>query len=396
MTCEKYQSQTIFTEIAGTLRLGVAAAVLACLTLSAHAQASEPDGEAAAVPTETAPARPGAALHTDTPRKGWFWYKDPVKKEAPKPKEILIVPTTPPEPKKPDQPVVSIHKPLPLPGEPVDRERLCGQKDTWVTSCGFVDPGDDFDFQAKQRDELLQLMSLRPDSPDAVEAAQRYMKWVVSKASQAANMWYFNMVQHPDLDPRVSNPISEVGLALASRVEQASSKEYFRLMKEEGGVLFYITRNDCAYCHDQVRSTRRVAHTMGLTLINVPIDGICLDGFEGETCGDNVPPEAIARLNVQIVPALYLYVPPATWIRLATGITDDSTILANTVNFFSAYRAAMISGLDNSRDTRPSVTFDPELRPRPTGVTAADGSAPAAAPDRAEMLELLGFKSKGN
>ncbi len=395
MTCENHQSQDVLSEIASALRLGVAGAILACLALSANAQTDPPAADAASTPVETAPVTPGEALHASTPRKGWFWYKDPVKKEAPeKPKEILVVPTAPPSPKKPE-PVVSVHKPLPLPGEPVDRERLCGQKETWVTSCGFVDPGDDFDFQAKQRDALLQLMSLRPDSPDAVEAAQRYMKWVVGKASQAANMWYFNMVQHPDLDPRVSNPISEVGLALASRVEQASSKEYFRLMKEEGGVLFYITRNDCAYCHDQVLATRRVAHTMGLTLINVPIDGVCLDGFEGETCGDNVPPEAIARLNVQIVPALYLYVPPATWIRLATGITDDSTILANTVNFFSAYRAAMINGLDNSKDTRPSVTFDPNLRPRPTGVTAADGSAPAATPDRTEMLKLLGFKPKG-
>jgi conjugal transfer pilus assembly protein TraF len=235
-------------------------------------------------------------------------------------------------------------------------------------------------------------MSLRPDSPDAVEAAQRYMKWVVSKASQAANMWYFNMVQHPDLDPTVKNPISEVGLALATKVDQASSKEYLQLIKSEGGVLFYITRNDCAYCHDQVAATRRVAYKMGLTLINVPIDHICLAGFEGETCGDTVPTEAIAQLNVQIVPALYLYVPESTWIRLASGVSDDQTIMANTVNFFSAYRAAMLNGLDNSRGSRPSVTFDPDLRPRATGTVAADGSAPQAAPDRAEMLKLLGFK----
>jgi conjugal transfer pilus assembly protein TraF len=207
----------------------------------------------------------------------------------------------------------------------------------------------------------------------------------------AANMWYFNMVQKPDLDPTVTNPISEVGIALASKIKDASQLEYFRLIREEGGVLFYFTRNDCSFCHDQAPFTRRVAQTMGLQLINIPLDGICIEGFEGDNCGDNITQEQVQPLNVAVVPTIYLYVPSNTWIRLGTGITSDSTILANTVNFFSAYRAAMLQGLTNGDGVRPSVSFDPNVRGEPTGVVRADGAAAPGTPDRSKLLEMMGY-----
>lgn len=342
--------------------------------------------------TQVQAAKPGEDLHTASPRKGWFWYLDPKKEEkklpappAPKPKEVPPAVTTP------AQPIIVIPKAKP-PTEPVDKEVLCSDKGTWTADCGFIDPGEDFEFQAKQRDILLQMMSLRPDNPDAVEHAQRYMKWVVSKASMAANMWYFNMVQKPDLDPTVKSPISEVGIALATRISQAAQGEYFRLIKDEGGVLFFFTREDCSYCHTQAPYTQRVARTMGLQLINVPLDGKCLEGFEGDNCGNNIKPEQIAPLDVKVVPSLFLFVPSATWIRLGTGVTTDTTIIANTVNFFSAYRAAMLSGLDNSKGARPTVTFDPEIRGQATGVAPANGATRPGEPDRARLMELMGYQ----
>lgn len=339
---------------------------------------------------QTTEAKPGEDLHQAKPRQGWFWYLDPKKEEKKEAPPVVTAPKVEPKTQAtPSQPLVVIQK------APVDKELLCKEKDTWSADCGFIDPGDDFEFQAKQRDILLQTMSLRPDNPDAVEAAQRYMKWVVSKASMAANMWYFNMVQKPDLDPTVKNPISEVGLALATRVNQASQAEYFRLIKEEGGVLIFFSRDDCTYCHTQAPYNMRVARSMGLQLINVPLDGKCLEGFEGDNCGDTIRPEQIAPLDVKVVPSLFLFVPSATWIRLGTGVTTDTSIMANTVNFFSAYRAAMLSGLDNSKGARPTVSFDPEIRVPATGAAPADGARRPAEPDRARILELMGYGNTG-
>lgn len=327
-------------------------------------------------------------LHRNPARQGWHWYVDP-KKDEPKEEPQPEPPKPEPKVEQPQekQPVVVITG-------GVKEEDKCKTKDTWEAKCGFVDPGNDFEFQAKQRDILLQQMSLTPDNPDSVEAAQRYMKWVVGKASQAANMWYFNMVQKPDLDPTVKNPISEIGIALASKASQATQYEYFRIIREEGGILFFFSRNDCQFCHDQAPYTRRVARTMGLRVINIPLDGKCLPGFEGDDCGDNIKPEQVAVLQVQIVPSIFLFVPSNTWIRLGSGMVSDATVLANTVNFFSAYRAAMLAGLDNSSGARPSVTFDPELNARPSGAAAADGSKTAVAPDRSRLLELMGYNDK--
>lgn len=347
---------------------------------------------------DTRQAVPGADLHKEAPRKGWFWYQDPAESEKKPPAEVEL-PAATPKPEKPTQPLVVItsskKEETKAPAVKLeDDPEYCLTKEKWVAKCGFVDPGDNFEFQAHQRDILLQQMSLRPDSPEAVEAAQRYMKWIVGKASQAANMWYFNMIQKPDLDPTVKNPISEIGIALASKVKNATQLEYFRTIREEGGTLLYFSRADCSYCHDQAPSTRRVARTMGLQVINVPLDGKCIEGFEGNDCAPDIPLEKIAVLNVQTVPSLFLHIPANTWIRLGTGVVSDQKILANTVNFFSAYRAAMLAGIDNSSGARPSVTFNPDLNGDPTGTAPADGAKQKAAPDRAKLLELMGYTKK--
>lgn len=349
--------------------------VLWCLSPSAVAE-----------PAATRAVTPGADLTGDTVRRGWHFYRDPAKD---KPTELVDEKPLPlpvkPEP-APEQPTVVIGRPA-----PVDDKEKCKARDTWRAACGFVDPGADFEFQAKQRDILLQQMSLRPEDPAAVEAAQYYMKWVVGKASQAANMWYFNMVQNPDLDPTVKNPVSEIGISLASKITQATQYEYFNLMREEGGKLFLFSRDDCQFCHDQAPYARRVARSMGLQLINIPLDGKCLPGFVDDDCGDNIAPEQTAVLQVKIVPTLFLYVPANTWIRLGSGIVTDTTVLANAVNFFSAYRAAMIQGLDNGSGSRPSVSFNPDINTRPTGTVAENGAQSTHTPDRTRLLNLMGY-----
>ena len=354
--------------------------VLLSLGVSATALA---DGTKPGI-ASTQTATPGDDLHKEPARQGWHWYLDPKPKED-KPDEPAAPPEPETKPAEKPQPVVVIMGKTP--------DEKCASKDSWVVDCGFVDPGNDFEFQAKQRDILLQQMSISPDKPEAVEAAQFYMKWVVGKASQAANMWYFNMVQNPDLDPTVKNPISEVGIALASRTNQANQYEYFRIIREEGGILFFFSRDDCQFCHDQAVYTSRVAHTMGLRLINVPLDGKCLPGFVGDSCGKDVKLEQLNVLQLKTVPALFLFVPSNTWIRLATGLSTNATVLANTVNFFTAYRTAMLNGLDNSKGARPSVTFDPALNSKPTGTVPADGSQKPSEPARSKMLELMGYKT---
>ena len=80
--------------------------------------------------------------------RGWFWFEDP-----PVPVE--------PEPEKPVPPVAPPKKEEPKPvEEPKAPEEKCTKKENWTPECGFVHPGTDFEFQAKQRDALLERMSV--------------------------------------------------------------------------------------------------------------------------------------------------------------------------------------------------------------------------------------------
>src|SRR5690606_9200314 len=83
-----------------------------------------------AVIAAEAAATPGSELHRDSPKKGWFWYRDPVKPKEEEPKEVIVVP--PPAPVEPSEPVVVVPKAAEpekedkvrfvLPGDPGEKE----------------------------------------------------------------------------------------------------------------------------------------------------------------------------------------------------------------------------------------------------------------------------------
>lgn len=350
-----------------------------CLALALVPALSRADGGTVAV-------APGADLQHQA-RKGWFFYRGP----APKPKTPVV--PIPEVPAKPGQ----------LP------QLRCLVEKTWSADCGFVDPGKSFSFQAKERDALLKNMVMSPENPKAVEAFQRYTKWMVGKALAVANMWYWNMTQHPDLDPSVKQPISTFGLDLATKIDMANSNSIFKLLKKDGAILFYFSKSNCEFCHDMVPGVFRIVRDTGLPVYNAPLDDICLPGFApgttppGMTVGAKNAPAAVGCmpagtslkpaeiLQVTTVPALFLFIPHNTWIRVATGVVSDTTVESRMVNFFSAWRAAVVHGVVNGEGIHPSVDFNPSDNPAPTGVAAgvAASSGGGPVPTQAEIKKLL-------
>lgn len=318
----------------------------------------------------TAKVSPSHSLNKDRADKGWFWYEDPVTpKEAKKPE-------TAPPPKKETA------------TRPPKQEDPCSKMETWTASCGFVNPGTSFEFQAKQRDALLENMTMNPNNPKAVEAFQYYTKWMMERATAVANMWYYNMVQNPELDPQTKAPISTFGLKLMTDVKDASSSEIFKALKEEGA-LIYFSRSDCSFCHSMTPIVQRVAAATGMEIWNASLDSKCMEGFklcrtEKATTG---PAQA---LQVTTVPTLFLYVKPNTWIRVAVGVSDDETIKARIVSFFSAYRQALAKGMNPTTENgRANVDFSYELPSGASkGVTASEG-APKV-PSQREIDSILG------
>lgn len=267
--------------------------------------------------------------------KGWWWYEQAVKKQEE---------TNNPSPTQP------------LAREP-SKEEQCKKKDTWKPDCGFIDPGNDFEFQAKQRDELMQGMVMSNNDPKAVEAVQYYMKWMTDRAIQVANIWYYNMAQNPDLNPSTNAPISQFGLRLASEVEKADKQSLFKKIAEEGA-LVYFSRSDCHYCHSMAPSILKVSKSTGIEVWDASLDDTCMPNFKKcLTAAKTTKPAQI--LQVATVPTLFLHVKPDTWIRVSTGVESEDEIMSRIAMFFSAYRSAILKGIQNGGDGKAPVDFSP-------------------------------------
>lgn len=299
----------------------------------------------AAEPGTQKPGSPKAAAYpTDKPsERGWWWYEQPPVQEEPEA-------TPPPAP------------PKPAPAPEAKKEEKCTTPRTWTPDCGFVDPKENFEFQAMQRDALLKQMVTKENDPQAVEAFQRYIKWVMGRASQVANLWQYNMVQNPDLDPSVTEPISAFGLQLASKVKTANDTSMMAVIAEEGE-LVYFTRHDCTYCHQMAPLVQELAKDSKLKISQVSFDKSCIQGFAECVTGD-LAVQTGGILQVGVVPALFLRIKPQTWIRVATGVVDQKTMHDRIIQFFTAYRHALLKGVKNGNNMRAaqdgSYTWSPD------------------------------------
>lgn len=310
-----------------------------------------------------------AELNGEPSDRGWFFFRE---KQKPEVKEEDPAPAAEQAPQaKPE-------------AKPVSDQ--CKSTKTWKPSCGFIDPGNDFAFQERMRDELLQHMSLSNNDPKAVEAVQYYVKWVMSKSVQVARLWQYNMTQNPELDPFVQQPISSFGLKLMTEVKSNEAQDIFNALRDQGAFLVYFTRSDCAFCHSMAPVVAKLSADSGVPVRNAALDSTCIAEFQAGclTQPETIPPAQ--ALQVSVVPALFLYVPENTWLRIGTGVVDGATLTARMTSFFSAYRAALLKGIKNGDDGRASVDF---TNTDPTGlgqgVTSEEG-APKPSPEDIKRL----------
>lgn len=308
---------------------------------------------------------PADSLAEDAER-GWFWYeRDPEPKES----EATVDPVPPPsEP------------------PPATEKDPCQKRETWTVECGFVNPGKDFEFQAKQRDALLKAMAMSQNDPETVEQFQYYMKWLMERSIEVANLWYYNMVQNPELDANVKSPISSFGLRLMTQVKDASDDNILAALRDAGAFLVYFSRHNCDFCHAMTSVLNDLEDSTGLEIWNAPLDDQCMPGFEDKCKPGQETVMAAQALRVSIVPTLFLYVPgfdaaDDTWIRIATGVTDHQTMRGRIVSFFTAYRTALLKGVANGDGTRAPVDFSD---------TTPTGTAPGVPlPTEEQIKELL-------
>jgi thiol-disulfide isomerase/thioredoxin len=172
----------------------------------------------------------------------------------------------------------------------------------------------------------------------------------------ASYTWEYNLVQHPELDPRIRSPVSQFGNLMVINIEKDKEKDFFALLAKSS-ILVYFSRSDCIACEKEVPIIKALSQETQIPVWNASLDSAPLKGFDNVMVAPATLKPA-ALLSVEWVPALFLYLAPLSpggseqWIRIGNGLTDLPTLKNRIINFVEAYRHALTQGVSRGRKTQ--------------------------------------------
>lgn len=248
--------------------------------------------------------------------------------------------------------------------EQEDKEQDCSDPEDWDSSCGFVNPDklppeEAFSFQSKQRDTLLQNMSVRPDSMDSVVNAQKYMNWVIDKAMLLADMYSFSSVQNPDLDPNADHSASSFAQSLIAARDLDNKKVFWTAMKSWDAEIVLFTRASCDFCSQQADNLRGVQIDSGLPLLEIALEDSCVADYAHNCVKGEQAIAAAKQFGVKTVPTTMIYVPnkksgkaeDGLWLRVSNGYSTGATISNRIYTYLNAWHSAAVKGLDSATES---------------------------------------------
>jgi conjugal transfer pilus assembly protein TraF len=262
------------------------------------------------------------------------------------------------KPKDPPKPVASASK-----SEPKKEEVDCDDPTQWKSECGFVNPDslppeEAFEFQAKQRDRLLQNMAVRPDSMESVMNAQRYINWVVDKAMLLSDMYEYTAVQNPSLDPNASHSSANFAQKLIAARDLDNRTMFWAAMKSWDSELVLFTRKSCDFCSQQAETLHEFIYESELTLIEVALEE-CIVSYASDCISGEAAEDIAAKFSVEVVPTTMVFVPdskgktPADglWMRVSNGFSTGAKIKGRLFSYLNAWHSAASKGLKTAMES---------------------------------------------
>ncbi len=268
--------------------------------------------------------------------EGWFWYHDPpVPMKAPKKKQ-------PPQPPKPPQaareaPPQEVAKPAGPP--PLSAEWLKANIPKYLNQA-IDDP-----------------------SHENVRAYYYLQRLAMDKSSRFARVAQEVVMGDPRLDETSRQPITNYAANEVPKAAAVATEEALKGIAQSAG-LFFFFRSDCRFCHIMAPVLQRFGDTYGLSILPVSLDGAPLpDGSFPDYQTDN---GVAAALKVEVTPAVFLALPPDTFVGVAQGALSMSELTERVV--MAAHKAGLVNdatfartrGVNEDHDlTR--VRFDPSI-----------------------------------
>lgn len=164
-------------------------------------------------------------------------------------------------------------------------------------------PGDELDLAKKNLDEKLAKALLYPTEGNLKEYMEVQKKWL-DQSSKFSQEWLKILLKYPNLDPTITNPVTQYGIQLEKNLEQERKTKLIQdLAKENGLFFFYEGKNKASQAVAIVAI--EFAKRYGWELVPISLDGILLPEFPLGRVDQGIA----KQMEVTVSPSLYIVNP---------------------------------------------------------------------------------------
>jgi len=149
-----------------------------------------------------------------------------------------------------------------------------------------------------------------------VRAYMEHQKRVLERSERFAQVWKRVLWETPALDTTVDHPVSAAGAEISRSLRKSAREGVIEKISRVAKLVFFF-RSDCPFCRGQAEIIKTLERRHGIGVLAASLDGRGLYPLYPNFVKGGAQ---AARLGVEKVPALFLFVPSRSKIvRIGTG-----------------------------------------------------------------------------
>lgn len=170
--------------------------------------------------------------------------------------------------------------------------------------------------QIRKKGKRLFETALLFPTRENVRAYMEHQKRVLERSEEFAQVWKRVLWETPALDATVDYPVSAAGAEISRNLQRSARNQVIEKISRVGKLVFFF-RSDCPFCRGQAEVVKTLERRHGIGVLAASLDGRGLHPLYPHFVDGAAQ---AARLGVERVPALFLFVPSQRKIvRIGTG-----------------------------------------------------------------------------
>lgn len=246
--------------------------------------------------------------------EGWYWYDDPQKMEAVKPKEP---PKEQPKPKVITMPTIELKQPAAKPKEPEKKQHKVDEKDIPLSTAWLREN------YPKMQERAMDNPTNPDGSPSKDTIAFMYMqKLVLDKAQNFSTAAHQAVQLDPLLDENNRVPLNTGSALMFNRLLDEDRGKALDYLTKKAGLWFFFD-STCKFCVHQLGVLDRMKKRHDFSVLNISVNHQPIQGMKQKW----LPDKGHAKmLGLTITPTLVLVVPPNNFYIISQGLSSVDTI----------------------------------------------------------------------